>query len=535
MYKILVVDDESVVREGIKNNINWSEYGFELVGGCKDGSEAIEVIENNHLDVVITDICMPLIDGIELTRYISNNYSNIKVIILTGYDEFEYAQQAIKLKALDFILKPITAKEFCEVLEKVKSDLDEEVANINNLNNLESQLTKSLPLLRERFLKRLVSGFYGTEKIQEKLDYFNIKVCGEFFLVISVDVDDYDEMNSFYADSEEELLLFAVNNVCEEIVLKYNNGIVFQNDNQKIVIILNGEDSQLLNENGMIISEEIRSMIEKYLKFTVTVGISDICSSLKLINTAYEESMAALDYRFLVGKNKVTSIKDMEENNRAVSRYKKVATDKLITGIKTGTIQNVDDIITEIVENLKNSYTSLQQCYIQVQQILISIMDTLNELGINIEAVFGNSNIDLSEVYKFKALDEIECWLKDISRNISVHISKKRTDHFEMQAIKAVEYIKNNYNDQNISLNSICKHLLVSTSYFSMIIKNYVGETFIEYLTRVRVEKASELLKNTNLKTYEIAEKVGYKDPHYFSLIFKKATGLSPTEFREKI
>jgi len=533
MYKILIVDDEPVVRNGIKNKINWNEAGFEFVGDCEDGREAMKAVDALQPDVVLTDIYMPFVDGLELAKYISEKYPHIKVVILTGYDDFEYAQQAVKLKVYDFLLKPITANELSKILEKLKNDLDIEAKKAEELKKLKLQLRESMPLLRERFLERLVSGQLRAGELEEKLNLFGISFHGPEFICLAVDIDDYGKLDHAQQEAEDELLLFAVLNICEEIVSRENSGIVFQNRNNNIIIILSGKTPLSVMETAIRLADEIRQSVEKFLDFTVTIGIGAECSSLLDINRSYKGSLSALDYRFVLGKNKVINITDLEYNNTEFSLHKMQWEKKIASLLKVGTSNEIDEAVETVIKNLKASLMPVRRCYIYIQQIITSIINTIDELGIDENEVFGDIN-PFVEVYRFKTLDEMNLWLKKICQKAATVILNKRSDYSKVQVERAIEYIMQNYNDPEISLNSVCKHLFISVSYFSLIFKNNTGKTFVEFLTSVRMEKAMELLRTTNLRSYEIAKKVGYDDPHYFSSIFKKETGMSPTEYREK-
>jgi len=533
MYKILIVDDEPVVRNGIKNTIDWNGAGFEFVGDCEDGREAMKMVDALQPDVVLTDIYMPFVDGLELARYISEKYPHIKVIILTGYDDFEYAQQAVKLKVYDFLLKPITANELRKILEKVKNDLDTEVKKAEELKKLKLQLRESMPLLRERFLERLVLGQLRTGELEEKLNLFGINFEGSEFITLAVDIDEYGKLGKMQQEAEDELLLFAVFNISEEIVTRERSGIVFQNRNNNIVIILSGRNSLSVKETAIRLADEIRQAVENFLGFTVTIGIGVVCSSLMDLNHSYKGSLSALDYRFVLGKNKVINITDMEHNDTEFSLHKMQWEKKITSLLKVGTSKEIDEAVETVIKNLKDSLMPVRRCYIYIQQIITSIINTIDELGIDENEVFEGKN-PFMEVYRFKTLDEMDLWLKKICMKSAKAIVDKRSDYSKVQVERAIEFIKQNYNDAGISLNSVCKHLFISVSYFSLIFKNNTGKTFIEYLTSIRIEKAMELLKTTNLRSYEISKRVGYDDPHYFSSIFKKETGMSPTEYREK-
>ncbi|MCX7711151.1 MAG: response regulator [Clostridia bacterium] len=535
MYKILIVDDESFVREGIKENIDWKKHGFELVCDCENGLEAMEAVDKFKPDIVLTDICMPFVDGLELTRYIVEKYPWIKVVILTGYDEFEYAQQAVKLKAFDYMLKPITANELRKVLDKLKTELDEEYDKLEDLNKLKKLLRESLPLLKERFLNCLLQGTLKSSEIKEKFEYFNIHLAGNTYLALTVDIDDYGDLKLAHPETDAGLFQFAVYNISEEILSQKQNCIVFQNNTEKTVIILGNENERSLQESAIGISEEIRQAVEKYLKFTVTIGIGKTILSISDLYDSYKYALSALDYRFLLGKNRVISIHDMEGSLVEKSAYNKELELKLVSAVKIGTAEDIDNITSQLIQNLKESYTSINKCYYHVHQIVMSVIGALNELGHSESEVFGENRTLLTEVYQFKTLEETKLWLDNLFKRASEYLRGRRNDYYQTQAEKAVEYIKSKYDDPDISLNSICKHLLMSTSYFSSIFKSHTGQTFVEYLTKVRVEMAMKLLKGTNLKTYEVAEKVGYKDPHYFSMIFKKTLGCTPSDYRERL
>jgi two-component system response regulator YesN len=532
MYKILIADDEANVREGIRDNLNWHELGFEVVGDFENGLEVIQALEQLQPDVVLTDINMPFVDGLEVSRYLFEHFPHTKVIILTGYDEFDYAQQALKLKVHDYILKPNTAYELRLILTRLKEELDEEARQTKDLSNIKQRLRESLPLVRERFLNQLISGSMREGELKEKLAYLELHLQGLHFLVAVIDADDHGELEKFYPESESELLYFAVFNISEEIITKYDGGVIFQNNNEKTIAILSADQVETLYENALNILEEISAAIKSHLKFTVSVGVGDVCTGMNKIHSSYKRAASALDYRFLLGKNRVISINDIEGNINTSVPYDKTWERKLVSGIKSGTLQEIELIIGNIMRNFRESYLPIHRCYIHIQQVMISIMDALDEMEIRDDVLMNNESSPLTEIYQHKTLDEIESWLNDYCQKVSLIISDKRDRFGRVQISKAEAFILANYADGQITLNSVCKHLTMSKSYFSLLFKNYTSETFIGYLTKIRIEKAKELLKHTDMKSYEIADRVGYADPQYFSLLFKKTTGMTTTQYR---
>jgi two-component system response regulator YesN len=535
MYKIIVVDDEALIREGIEELIKWKDHGFDFIGGYDNGQDAMEAFEQQVPDVVLTDIYMPFLDGLELTRQIVSKYPYTKVIMLTGYDDFEYAQQAIKLRVYDYLLKPFSANQLRSVLDKVKLEMDEEFRQKEDFNKLKIQLNQSLPLLKERFLEHMVTSHLKKEEIDEKLVFFNIQLSGACCIALVIDVDDFGERSKSQTVTEQELMRFAVYNIVEEIMGKQKGGIVFRSRDDKITTILSSDDLNSVYKSAQDLAEESRQCVEKFLKFTVTIGIGTPCSSLQEIAISYQRALDALDYRFLLGKNKVITIADLEGNAGSRAEIYPEWEKRLILAIKTGTGKQVSGMIEEWVQNLKLSFIPMQRCYIYIQKVSVSLMNVLDELGEQELEMFVNPINPFAEMYTFKTLDEIELWLKDICKKVIICISAKRIDISKLKVVMAEAFIKDNYPNETLSLNDVCLHVRISPSYFGTVFKMHTGQTFVEYLTRIRVDKAMELLKYTSLKTYEIADKTGYRDPHYFSLIFKKNAGVSPTDYRDKI
>lgn len=534
LYRIVIVDDEIEVREGIKESIEWDRHGFECIGVYRNGSEALEAISELKPDLVLSDICMPFMDGIELTRQIHLNYPYIKVIILTGHDEFDYAQKALRLKVHDFIVKPITAYELRNLLDKVKLEMDKEAENRENLSLLKMQLHQSLPLLRERFLEQLINGTLRDVTIHDRFEYFSLPLITPPYLVVAIDIDDLDEIKKERWQNDPELFRYAAYNIVQE-VMEGKDAIVFRTREERIIVIFSGETEEGPYEAALGLSEVIRFCVEKYLKFTVTVGVGMLRRSLNELHLSYKGAISALDYRFLHGKNRVISILDMEGNNKPVQQLDIEWNRRFSTLIKTGTFEDAQILIGQLISNLKASLMSLGACYLQIQAIIIAIMTTIHELVGNDSAHFKGHEIVLKDINQFKTLDEIETWLKTICKEAISYISEQRNDLTKMQVLSVIAYIENHYPNENLTVDELCRHVHLSKSYFSTIFKQHKEQTIMEYVTRVRIEKAKDLLRHTPLKSYEVASKVGYGDPQYFSVLFKKNTGITPTEYREKL
>ncbi|PLS03732.1 response regulator transcription factor [Neobacillus cucumis] len=527
MYRVVLVDDEEIVREGIRNRIPWGELGFELIGTTENGQEALHMIQSNQVDLLITDISMPIMDGLALTEKVKTIFPSIKVIILSGYDQFEYAQNAIKLGVQDYILKPITSKEMKTLLLDVKKTLDEEMSGKAYLESLRRQVKESLPLLKERFLNQLISFPVSDEEFGRSCSYLSIPLSTPSCMVLLIDFDSMD-----HGFEETQLLQFAILNLSVEWFRGREEMIAFSNRHGQTVILMSCLNEQHAQELAFSISKEIQEVIQAKLKTAVTIGISNLASQAKDIHVCYQEALAALEYRFILGKNQVIHISDMEKKQSVFSQPLDLEK-KLLTNIKVGSIEETHQLIDSIFSYLEKS--GLNRCKLYIMELLVMINKTFYELGLEAQPFWGESLGPMTEFHQYKTMNEIKDWLKSVCKDANLLISEKRTSSVKQQVEQAKQYILDHYADSSISLSTICKYLHVSVSYFSLTFKKETGETFVEYLTKFRLEKAKQLLRGTDYKTYEIAEMAGYSDPQYFSTVFKKQVGVSPKDYRSSV
>jgi len=531
MYRIILIDDEDEVREGIKAKTPWNECGFELVGDFENGRDAWEAMDGLKPDAVITDICMPFMDGLELTGHIYERYRDVKVAIVTGFEDFDYAQRAIKLKVNDYLLKPLNSQEFTEYLLRMRRELDEEHARKQDLSRLRSQLHQSLPLLKERFLEKFASGAMTGEEREAGIGTYAYSLTGPAYAAIVGELDEPGEGGSGLSDSDRELHRFGFYNIMQEIVESEGNGVVFRTRDHKVAAFLSVPEtrSTLAAEK---LSGHVRHSVEKYLKRTLSIGIGRPATSIQELPGSFREALSALDYRFMLGANRTLSIQDVEfgRGSGQAAAPDNEWEKKLISAMRTGN----GDIVSQALEagfaELKSSGLPANEAYGHLNKLIAALMNWVAETGLEPESAPGNGVFSL--VREMKTLDEVRAWLDGACRSILEELSAKRSNVTHSQMIEAERYINEHYMNEELSLNDVCGHLYMSTSYFSSLFKQHTGTTFVDYLTKLRIAQAKQLLAITSHKTYEIAQKVGYGDPHYFSVIFKRHTGKTPKEYR---
>jgi len=530
LYKFLVVDDELIIRDALTNHIPWEDLGFTFCGACADGNAALDKIEQEAPDVVMTDICMPFLDGIALTELITERYPMTKVILLTGYDDFEYAQAAVKLKVYDFLLKPITPRELRKVLLSVKEKLDEEYKSRKDIESLKTQLNESLPILRERILNMLLTGTQRKEELGNRLTYLGLSfpLNGFFYLVMAIAIDSRAE------DEEYELNLLAAKNGVEKILSSEFKSISFQDGGDRLIVLAWHERQDMIFRDSLLEAEEINRKLPAYLTASVTLGIGEPVPDVSLIPRSYSDAMKALSFGTIQGGGRIVTYRELigktNDARKVPLNWGKLIANALRSSSRDEVFSHIDNLIA----SYREGYFSVEEYHVSLQMTLAAILQAVEDFDIPQHDIIPAGTDPFSEVRSKTSLEEVREWFISICGRIMDSLKTRQEDFSKAKIREAKAYIETQFSDPSLSLQTVCKELSISTSYFSLIFKKYLKKTFVEYLTETRVEKAKEFLRNTNMKTYDIARSIGYRDAHYFSLIFRKATGEPPTAYRTK-
>ena len=536
MYKVLLVDDEALIREAISENIQWEEMGFSFMGACENGRQAMEVIEKEQPDLLLTDINMPFVDGIELTKFVYENYPDTKVIIISGFDEFEYAKNAVKYQVLEYILKPITPMEFLETLSRVKKMFDERNASQRDMKKIRSAYVSNLPVVQGRYLHNLLNGTVDYGKLAEKQEELRLCLSAGCYNTALVEGDSLEPFTTQYTNVKDDLALFAIYNIAAEIVTEENCGVVFQGIDEKTVILFMENEKEALQKKIRKVIPEIRHAIEEFLKIQVTIAVGKTVMNLEELPDSFAKTKSALEYKFMLGGNQTIEAEEYEEIRNSAKHVDIFEwASQIATSIRTDKIEEMEQKTAHFIEQIKRSYVNKNRSFVYVQNLVLSVMNLLELSSELEEELYSQERTFMKQINECENLDEVEKCLFGTFRYICKLMSNQRDSYGRRQAMLALDYIEKNYGDSSVTLNSVCSALAMSTSYFSSVFKNYTGETFIESLTKKRMEKAKILLQQGKMRTYEIAEAVGYSDAHYFSVAFKKAVGKTPTEYAKEI
>ena len=537
MYKILLVDDEILVRDAIRENIDWGKLDCELIGDCENGKQAVEFVKTHEVDIVLTDILMPYMDGMELSHFLHDNYPDVLIVIFSGFGEFEYAKKAIQYNVSEYMLKPVTAMELTKVIENMKEKLDsrkKEQRKMESLTQVSQDYHKNANVIRSKALDCLVKCTREVQVSLDELERMGITFQAASYRVAVFDIDTYSEMYQMDMDKQQEsaLMAFVLFNVGDEIVVQEKAGVVYQEGNNRVCIIFAGNRTKEFSENIHRICHEIQKKVKEVIGLETSIGIGSWVRSPYELIYSYRLAAKAIDYRYLLGGNLLF---DMEEKKTDNSIFLINDLETLTEAIKSGDQRLMEETLGQIETEIKSALVEKSYACIYLQQVIRAIGNTCQSLSEEPEKIIAQREALLKAVTEQRMFSQAAALVEKYAQEVFDELQELNSSSGQRQGMLAMDYIQKNYMDPCLSLNSICSYLNISTSYFSTIFKEMTGETFIEVLTRVRMEKAKELLENTTMKNYEIAEKVGFSDPHYFGISFKKITGKTPTEYaREK-
>ncbi len=535
MYKLLLVDDEAEVRRGIISKIDWSKTGFEIAGEAENGLEALEVMERINPDVAIIDIKMPFMDGMQLAEVISRDYPATKLMILSGFDEFDYAQKAIRYNVMEYILKPFGADELMTILERLKEVLDEEKMRNADLEKLRNDYMESLPILKERFLNALITDVMDTDEIMEKARRFNITLPnGPSVVAIvkhnldqsSIEISE-DAMSPF---EEKELHGYAVYETCERIGSAQGCISFMRAGGETVMIIPLDEDGDI--KQAFLILEEIRMVIEKTHPMTVTIGIGEYAGDLVSLHMSHEGAETALEHQLVEGSNRLLWISDLLPKDHGQYTFTEEMDRELRTTIRAGSREDIENVIKRHFTTMRDEEISYLDCRLFINEMLTALFRIARSHNLNLVDLVEEDNLFIL-MKELEVLEKTEQWFLETCTRLNHHILENRMSGIQRMVESAKMHVRTQFHDSDLNLDTISQMLHISPSYFSRMFKKESGMTFIQYLTEIRMEKAMEYILETDLKNFEIAEKIGYAEANYFSYSFKKFYGQSPTAMRK--
>jgi two-component system, response regulator YesN len=536
MYKLMVIDDEQIIREGIIHSLVNCKIGFEVVGEAANGKQALEMIPEMMPDIIITDICMPLLNGIEFIEIAKSINPDIKVVIISGYDDFEYAQKALRLGVYDYLLKPVQAEKLISILVQVKEELDKHNSFLHDMDELKKQIIVSLPVIRDRFFHELISGRIKAGELEQRLNYLDLQISGRLCAIALIKIKNRQSINKEFA-GDEGLLQCYIIQITENIFPEFIKPYIFFTSDDKMVVLLTTLDK---NRQRVFISlnqilKRIILSIERGLNIDAYAAMGRLYDDALMLYKSYSEAEEAIQFSFLKDKGSVVNYEDINtpqeiQYNRPLELEKQLLT-QIKLSEEQAALQTIE-MILEYYRGLKDVEPS--RIKLLVFEITILLLRTIEETGGMIKNIMKDEKLTPYEcVYQCETFLDLQQFLYQFVMNCIHEIEKVRAGKGYTIVEKAKEIVAAALDNSEFSMDDVAARLFISPNYLRSLFKQQLGESFVEYLTRIRMEKAQKLLDDATLKIHNIAEKVGYLDQHYFSMCFKKYFGLTPTDYRE--
>lgn len=525
MYSVFIVDDEVIVREGLRKRIDWESSGFSFSGEAGDGEIALSMIQDIKPDILITDIRMPFMDGLELARAVKKIQPWIRIIILSGHDEFDYAKKAISIGVEDYILKPFTPDEILSCLSKVRDNLDKEKREAGDISRMKRELESGNNLARDKMLTDLVLGALDSSKAMERAGEFGIKLLSRFYMVA---------VSELHYGEDMDKLLAAKSCLSSS---RDGRGMSFFISPETLVSIVQGQDAEQSEDEAFSLAESVKHDTEKVPGVSVVTAISPAVEHIASISGAYKDALLLLKKCRFTDTSRIVSMSDVGEGSLKSDGDSLVLqeNDPLVNRLSYAGEGEIDQIVSEYVALLGSNGGSFSiiASYLLVD-VIMAVSKVIESLGGDVKQVMPEI---LSRSFVENAVQNQEVFIVEVKSILGKLLDwrgRQSSGRYSDVILRAKKFIDENYADPDICLRSVAQAVNFSPNHFSTVFSQDCGMTFIEYLTQVRISQAKRLLKTTDKKSADIAWEVGFNDPHYFSFIFKKSVSLSPREWRQQ-
>lgn len=531
MLKVFLAEDEFIIREGIKNNIDWQAHGYEFCGEASDGELAFPLIQKTRPDILITDIKMPFVDGLALSRLVKKELPETEIIILSGYEEFDYAKEAIQIGVARYLLKPINGETLLQEIDSVAEIIlgkqkEKEIREKYQKEMEENSLRDQMDLFQH-----LVTGDCSMEELLSVADKLDLKIMAPWYSIVLLKIQsmkhDYEEYSGSIVVVDERIVKLAE----PEHVLIFDRAL----EGRAFLFKADSEDELLAYRKEYL--GNVKEVLSGYVNLRYFGGIGTPVNRLREIPASFEDASHAFAHRYLVAESCILDSSLLMQEGAAENEDFRISAvnpeqidrTKMQEFLRTGDLDEVVYFVDEFFGKLDGGAmkSRIFRQYITMDAYF-SIVDFLKGLGLQkdeIEAPDQDSSILQDEK---SAMD----YIVRIMDKALVLREKKASSRYEDVVSEVIHYIENNYAQEELSLNLLASHVNFSPNHLSMIFSQQTGQTLIRYLTDYRMNRAKELLRCSSKKSSVISMEVGYKDPHYFSYLFKKTQGMTPTQYR---
>lgn len=533
MLKLLIVDDNDFERNALSSYINWDILGLQLVDTAYNGQEGINKVRLHKPDIIISDIKMPVMDGIEMAKIIKAEYPDIKIIFSSGYDDVALLKEALELRAFNYIVKPVNPDELVKAIKKVVSIIiDEKLSSVEN-NSIIKEYKDNLSLLQSKFLENLILKETKAEELNEVFNRANnlkLRIIGSYKLVL-IDLD-FENEDIFDVSCRTDLIMGELRNTCEG-----KNVMFLEIRHNRIVAIIYYLDQRHSNTEAMIdsISEKLKEIKEDF-KFKFALGVSSTAPNLTDLYRLFKECREAVSMKVELGYEQVICFEKLELRNIDAKKSPKDIIKEIIAKIFLSVLEGegFSSEITELI-NLGSSMegSKLENCKSIFISLFNAISRQMENRGESFEKVVGDDIDFLTNIISAKIIPDIIEYVNNTLDSIASYYIKSKTSK-DAYIVDEILSILNNEYEKPITLTYLSERVYLSPNYLRILFKNKMNISIQDYLTNVRINKAKELLKQNCYKVHEVGEMVGYPNSTYFNIVFKNYVNLTPGDYRSK-
>jgi len=538
--KVLIVDDDMPMRTSLKTLIDWESNGYTICGDAANGSSAIAFISKCQPDIVITDMNMPVMDGVALIEYLQKKHPYVKIIALSGYDDFDYVRQSMKRGAVDYLLKhKLTAELLLEVLNTARASILKERRERDDIKFKQEMLASATDIIRHTFVNKLIHGeFSDTESIAAELKYADINIDLRNLVVVAVEIDDYSFLKEKYNPKDLNRLINTFMDLCKNILQESGKGFIEHIDDGDFIIVFSfGYSASTLFVSNRVVNDisRIKTSLKRYLNITASFGVSKLCPDIIGLGRSYNEAKELLEDKFYMGKDRVFTHEPLKTTSEKYFSLELEEERKIMLLAKSCRKDELSDYITGLFDEMKKQNVSHNNVQTVTAELVNIASRVAREMGIDFAGLFSEKEAPHSIVTKYDTANDIKQWVINIFEKLACAIEKRDIKaHYSGITLKAIQYIAYNYN-KNISLNDAAEYSGVSSTYLSHVFKEDTGKGFVEYLNNYRIEKAKILIQGGDIVIKEIFSDLGFNNYNYFFKVFKEYVGMTPNEYEESI
>lgn len=532
MYNVMIVDDEPVIRKGLLCFVNWEALDCSVIYEASNGIEAKEKLGSNDIDILITDIKMPGMDGIELSKYVYENYPDIKVIVLTAFADFSYSQSAIKYNVVDFIVKTDPSGKVPEAVNKAKALIVQKIKKEEKIKLMEEAMSKNLSEMCEKFIKDILNGIIINPEIINS-QFKESKISLNNYFIITYEINSLLEEDSSPSPNEHNKFIFSIKNFLSLAFKDYQHYTFIMNKNLLVTVVtMNENNPSICTQTLLITCNEILGLVGSFMKFNLSIGISGMHTLPLEMPLAYNEAQVAHSSNFFNDNNIsiYTSKSGIRSGNKSIETHK--YNDEILNNIQKGNVEAANSCLLELFDQYRVKENSVEQIKVSSMLLCSLCYRLLANYKLDIPEFEERESGIYKQIQESKSIQNLSNILTRVIKTIS-EIITSNGKQYNCLVKEVNKYIRDNYN-KDISLQSISDYIHVNSSYLSRLYKKETDESIIDVLNKLRIEKAKNLLLDPGKKIFEVASEVGIEDAAYFTHVFTKYTGISPKEFKAR-